>query len=339
LIEDILSSIESEDLAKLLPDDFGPLPDFSKNKSRHKPPRLFQKNSAKTKTESKPSLLDSLEFQDVSAFLPPGFKSDDEKPADSSEEKSSTESKSSIFDSLNFEDVSAFLPPGFNSEGSKEISAEKSSTESESSLIDSLNFGDVSAFLPPGFNSDAEKPEDASGSTVKKPAIKLDISSLLSDIKTDELGDLLPPDYSKPASTRSTTTVESTTTRLGLKFPTRPGVNRKKFESSTKATGISGPPAFVPKIKSFADRTKTTTEWNWRVAPKITTPGPNNERRGVKKKNLTIKKTSERTKEQKQKNIRKIRNIKVRKKQNKSHFKTLRAHNESRGSYARRLYG
>ena len=42
LIRDILSSIEQDDLKALLPKDFGPLPDFSKNKSRPKPPRLFQ---------------------------------------------------------------------------------------------------------------------------------------------------------------------------------------------------------------------------------------------------------------------------------------------------------
>ena len=91
LIDDILSSIEQDDLAKLLPKDFGPLPDFSKNKSRPKPPRLFQKTSEATSstttttkalststekpttTKSKnPSFLDSLKFDDVSAFLPPG---------------------------------------------------------------------------------------------------------------------------------------------------------------------------------------------------------------------------------------------------------------------------
>jgi len=153
---------------------------------------------------------------------------DDDESKETSGEKSSTESKSSLIDSLNFEDVSAFLPPGFNSgpEESKETISENSSAESKPSIIDSLKFEDVSAFLPPGFNPNAEKPEET---TAKKPDIKLDFSSLLSDIKTDELGDLLPPDFHKPASTRSTTTtVESTTTRLGLKFPTRPGVSRKK---------------------------------------------------------------------------------------------------------------
>merc|ERR1712008_351846 len=49
----------------------------------------------------------------------------------------------------------------------------------------------------------------------------------------------------------------------------------KRVESASKSGGIQGPPPFVPKIKSFADRTKTTTEWNWQDTPQVTTKGYN----------------------------------------------------------------
>lgn len=185
LIDDILSSIEQDDLAKLLPKDFGPLPDFTK-KSRPKPPRLFQKTS----------------------------------------ESSSAATKAS-----------------------------SASTTEKSSLIDSLKFDDVSSFLPPGFNPGAVEEEPEVSKTTKKPDFKLDLSSLFDDIKTDDVGDLLPPDFHKPASTRAPTTAsESTTEKIVLKFPTRPGATGTRLETATKSTGIKGPPPFVPKIKSFAER-------------------------------------------------------------------------------------
>jgi hypothetical protein len=197
LIRDILSSIEQDDLKALLPKDFGPLPDFSKNKSRPKPPRLFQ---SKTTQESTTNRL-----------------------------------------------------------GLTKISATTETTKP--SLLNSLKFDDVSAFLPPGFNPSAiEKPEVTTSSTPtteKSNGFKLDISSLFDDIKTDDVAALLPPDFNKPASTRAPTTAaetESTTAKIFLKFPTRPGGTGKRVESASKSGGIQGPQPFVPKIKSFADR-------------------------------------------------------------------------------------
>ena len=81
LIEDILSSIEQDDLEKLLPDDFKS--DFKPSRSRPKPPRLFKSDkpsststtvSKQESTSSKPndSVLGSIKFDDISAFLPPG---------------------------------------------------------------------------------------------------------------------------------------------------------------------------------------------------------------------------------------------------------------------------
>ena len=137
-----------------------------------------------------------------------------------------------------------------------------SSSSSKPSLLNSLKFDDVSAFLPPGFNPSAiEKPEVTTSSTPttteKSNGFKLGISSLFDDIKTDDVAALLPPDFNKPASTRAPTTAaetESTTAKVFLKFPTRPGGTGKRVESASKSGGVQGPPPFVPKIKSFADR-------------------------------------------------------------------------------------
>ena len=108
-----------------------------------------------------------------------------------------------------------------------------------------------------GFNPTAvEEPKvtTTKTTTTKKPDFELGLSSLFEDIKIDDVGDLLPPDFHKPASTRAPTTAESTTEKIVLKFPTRPGATGTRLESATKATGVSGPPPFVPKIKSFAER-------------------------------------------------------------------------------------
>ncbi len=74
----------------------------------------------------------------------------------------------------------------------------------------------------------------------------MDLSKLFSNIETESVGDdLLPPGFEKPA--------ESTTEKISLRFPTRPGM-KKADKSTTQRTKPSGPPPFVPKIKSFSDR-------------------------------------------------------------------------------------
>ena len=131
LIQDILSSIEQDDLKALLPKDFGPLPDFSKNKSnRPKPPRLYQQKTSEKATEktteksasttSKPSLLDSLKFDDVSSFLPPGFNPGAIEKPEVTTTTTTTEKAdfkldiSSLFDDIKTDDVAALLPPDFH---------------------------------------------------------------------------------------------------------------------------------------------------------------------------------------------------------------------------------
>ena len=71
-------------------------------------------------SSSKPSLLNSLKFDDVSAFLPPGFNpSAIEKPEVTTSSTPTTEKSngfklgiSSLFDDIKTDDVAALLPPG-----------------------------------------------------------------------------------------------------------------------------------------------------------------------------------------------------------------------------------
>ena len=71
-------------------------------------------------SSSKPSLLNSLKFDDISAFLPPGFNpSAIEKPEVTTSSTPTTEKSngfklgiSSLFDDIKTDDVAALLPPG-----------------------------------------------------------------------------------------------------------------------------------------------------------------------------------------------------------------------------------
>ena len=71
-------------------------------------------------SSSKPSLLNSLKFDDISAFLPPGFNpSSIEKPEVTTSSTPTTEKSngfklgiSSLFDDIKTDDVAALLPPG-----------------------------------------------------------------------------------------------------------------------------------------------------------------------------------------------------------------------------------
>ena len=122
LIADILSSIEQEDISKFLPNDFKS--DSSSN-SRPKPPRLFKPADTTTTTTTKETteksksnnLFDSVNFDDVSAFLPPGFKPEETETTSTTNKPDFKLDISSLFDDIKTEDVSSLLPPGFNPEG------------------------------------------------------------------------------------------------------------------------------------------------------------------------------------------------------------------------------
>ena len=256
-VKDLLSSIPKDDLGGLLPKDF----------ADRRPSSKFNKRPFQTST------IDSIKQDDVSKFLPPGFKYEETTTSTTTD----TSLIEDILSSIEQDDLAKLLPKDFGPlpDFSKNKSRPKpprlfqktsettqktteASSEASPSLIDSFIKDDISKFLPPGFNAGSVPSEESTTTTTttKKPDFKLDISSLFDDIKTDDVKALLPPDFNKPASTRAPTTAEVTTEKIVLKFPTRPGGSATKgdYESATKATGISGPPPFVPKIKSFEER-------------------------------------------------------------------------------------
>ena len=119
---------------------------------------------------------------------------------------------------------------------------------------------DISSFLPPGYDpaaAAATEEADTKSTTEKAEEdqpFKLDISKLFSDVKTDEVASFLPPGYDPNAVSEETEPeAEKTTEKISLKFPTRPG-SIKKVDRPPVRAKPSGPPPFVPKIKSFAER-------------------------------------------------------------------------------------
>ena len=257
-VKDLLSSIPKDDLSSLLPKDF----------SDRRQPTFGRR----------PPPSSSIKQDDVSKFLPAGFKLEESTTSTTTD----TSLIADILSSIEQDDLAKLLPNGYKPERPKPprlfrpnsntekatlpSTTEKEKSTKKSSILGSLKFDDVSAFLPPGFNPDAGE-ESATSTTTEKPDFKLDISSLFDDIKTDDVSSFLPPGFGKdekpptkddkiPVSITEASTIETekTTEKIVLKFPTRPGGSSKNYESSTKATGISGPPPFVPKIKSFEDR-------------------------------------------------------------------------------------
>ena len=82
--------------------------------------KITTETTESVSSSSKTSLLNSLKFDDISAFLPPGFNpSAIEKPEVTTSSTPTTEKSngfklgiSSLFDDIKTDDVAALLPPG-----------------------------------------------------------------------------------------------------------------------------------------------------------------------------------------------------------------------------------
>jgi len=143
-------------------------------------------------------------------------------------------------------------------------------------VFSSIQVDDISQFLPPGFKADAAATESSSSTTTTEKTttaaaassstdkatggFKLDLSSLFSDVNTDDVSAFLPPGYDPEKAAKEDETqneekeVETKVGGIKLKFPTRPTAAPKKTDKPKSRSRPSGPPPFVPKIKSFADR-------------------------------------------------------------------------------------
>lgn len=129
-------------------------------------------------------------------------------------------------------------------------------------------FSDVSAFLPPGYNLDKAKDgdvdEDRDKDKVKdegqakdpppsEDSPKLSLSSLFDKIETVNVASLLPPGFD-PAAAEADEGGEP------------PAAQKKPSSSPSRSPRPKGPPAVVPKIKSFSDRSVSATNcglWVW----------------------------------------------------------------------------
>ena len=224
---------------------------------------------------------------DVSAFLPPGFKLDETTTSTTTDTSLISDILSSIEidDSLlpkdfNFKPARPKPPRLFNSNKpssgagttttttstSSSSSSSSSDSSSSGSLLESLGsieFDDASQFLPPGYNDNANKEGSGteSSSTSSSPSnnnnkkkpdnSKLPIESFFDNLPSDvdDISAFLPPGYNKEGASPESSTTEK---NFKPKFPSIPGVSRKTTTESSATR--SGPPPFVPKIQSFSDR-------------------------------------------------------------------------------------
>jgi hypothetical protein len=212
-------------------------------------------------------LFSRIMLDDVSAFLPPGFK----KPA---EETTSVTVKPSSMEGLLSKaqpvDVSAFLPPGFRHPAEEPTSTTVKPSGVEG-LLSKAQPVDVSAFLPMGFKLPAEELTF----TTAKPS---SVEGLLSKAQPVDISHFLPPGFKLKTTTEKSTlhsllgkvegfrgnstlvvpgfrNENSSATEAAtpadvfrVKFPTRPGVTRKPLVPTPKP--VQGPGIPKPKIST-----------------------------------------------------------------------------------------
>ena len=142
-------------------------------------------------------LFSSIKFDDVKAFLPPGYNH-------SAEDSNSTTGKPVDVEGLLSKakpvEVSSFLPPGLKPPAGVP-SSRTAKPKGVESLLSKAQPVDVSGFLPPGFKLTAEEPT----STTLKPR---NVESLLSKAQPVDVSSLLPPGFKLPAEEPTSTTLK-----------------------------------------------------------------------------------------------------------------------------------
>ncbi|XP_034940511.1 uncharacterized protein DDB_G0284459 [Chelonus insularis] len=239
------------------------------------------------KTTRKPFGRIKGDVQDISAFLPPGYKL---KKEDQTTEKSILNdilAKSNV-------NISALLPKGFKEtnrggeSGNNEKKSE-SNNESKNSPLQSLftkSIVDISGFLPPGYNekrkdetsNEQTKKERPSITTASTP-IQKSLQELFSKSSVD-ISALLPPGYkakntsesfketSQKKDELSLTTVSTLaeTTKTGgvkLVFPSRPGGRKAVPKATTASNRVEAPGPVTPKIQKGWPTRATTEFTGW----------------------------------------------------------------------------
>ncbi|XP_020279891.1 mucin-5AC isoform X2 [Pseudomyrmex gracilis] len=214
--------------------------------------------STTPQTKSKSNIV----VQDISAFLPPGYKLKREDAA-------TTESSllSEILAKSKF-DISSLLPPDYNKKKIEE--------ESKSTAMITTTASTTTAISVNGVSPEKISIQDLFASS------KVDISVLLPKDYEQRKKNFVPPDNKPPddnASSEQNTTVttertdSSTTKKIGLKivFPSRPGGRNKPVQKITTphTPRGDGPGAVTPKIQKGWP-TRATTEFTGWPTPSTT---------------------------------------------------------------------
>lgn len=209
-------------------------------------PKDYKDSKGNTKLDN---LFKTVKQDDLSKFLPPGFKN---TVVEQTTEKSTITTKksdiSNLFANADAVDISAFLPKDF-----KPTTTQRTvkTTKSSATIVD-----DISALLPPGFklNSSSSSPD------IILPKL----------VKVDDIASLLPPGYNlteskdtndTPADTSSTT--KGPNSGFKVVFPSRPGSKPNRKITTAKPNSENGPGQVAPVIhKGWPTRASTEfTGW------------------------------------------------------------------------------
>lgn len=301
----LFEAVRDDDFTGLLPPGFRPKYTNKRTTTTQSPVDDIQSDEP-TKTKNATTGRSSgisyknkvTTVDDVSAFLPPGYKA----------EKEETEVSKSLVDELlskiKFEDVSSLLPKGYkqpeevNSTTVKSVEKPKNKTKSLTDILSNAKQDDISKFLPTGysgyksrkFTSTTTKPEISSVKSASVTAFvpkanttekaTKSVQSILSKAKpVEDISALLPPGY-KPAKSSTTNSTKSKGVESLLKeaqpvdisafLP--PGFklsSEKPQETSTKGV----PPELLPPgYKTPSETQKNVTNTSGVSPPKVVFP-------------------------------------------------------------------
>lgn len=147
-------------------------------------------NSTTGKPRDVEGFLSKAKPVDVSSFLPSGFKLPAEEPTSTTSKPRDVEGLLSKAKPLN---VSSFLPPGFKPPAGVPTSTAK--LKGLESLLSKSQPVDVSGFLPPGFKLPVKEPT----STTSKPG---DVEALLKKAQPVDVSAFLPPGFKLATTTQ-----------------------------------------------------------------------------------------------------------------------------------------
>ncbi|XP_059049232.1 mucin-2 [Achroia grisella] len=193
-------------------------------------------------------LFKKLQKDDLSKFLPPGY-----KPPVSDEPVLKVATESDIIDKVKKIDISEFLPKGYSPNSTTTSTTEKS-IKKDKLAVNAVSV-DISSFLPPGFKLNISEKES---------------DDQLTNFKVADVSSLLPPGF-KINTSEEVVSFSSTTKAPGgikLVFPSRPGskTNRK---TTAKPSGGLGPIPVTPKIQKGWP-TRASTEFTGWPSPSTT---------------------------------------------------------------------